>query len=67
MNAGSKFNNTSRIRVEKLNHKHIPTMVTFSDGTMAIQHPIVYDLMLPLLAIPNDSNSPRDYMTVILD
>ena len=41
--------NSGRERVEKLLEcKGMPTLVYYGDGTMAIQHPIVFELMQPL-------------------
>jgi hypothetical protein len=42
--------NSGRKKVEKLIEcRGMPTLVYYGDGTMAIQHPIVFDLMQPLV------------------
>ena len=46
--------NSGRGHVERLVEcKHTPTLVYYADGSIAIQHPIVYELMRPITQ-PNE-------------
>ena len=53
--------NSGRARVEQLSEcKGTPTLVYYADGSIAIQHPIVFTLMHPLTSKSDKSTTPED-------
>eukprot|EP00835_Amoeboradix_gromovi_P002539 NODE_146_length_17563_cov_0.253321.p9 type:complete len:115 gc:universal NODE_146_length_17563_cov_0.253321:12687-13031(+) len=53
--------NSGRAKVEQLVEcEYVPTLVYYSDGSIAVQHPIVYSLMLPLFPNSQDTSDFDD-------